>query len=71
MVQLDARLTGDQEVADSNPGGSSRFFRKDSIMKYFLRYSLSSVDSRRTVVSSWRKNVHNTGQPLKRTKPVQ
>ena len=34
MVQLDARPTGDQEVAGSTP---AIFFRGDLIMKYFLR----------------------------------
>ena len=31
------------------------------IMKYFYVHSLPSADSRRAVVSFWRKNVHNTG----------
>ena len=35
--QLDARPTGDQEVAGSTPTGSATFFRGDLIMKYFLR----------------------------------
>ena len=37
MAQLDARPTGDQEVAGSTPAGSATFFRGDLIMKYFLR----------------------------------
>ena len=39
---------------------TSTFFRGDLVMKTFLRpfYSLSSADSRRAVVSYWRKNVH-------------
>ena len=37
VAQLDVRLTGDQEVADSTPAGSATFFRGDLIMKYFLR----------------------------------
>ena len=36
MAHLDARLTGDQEVAGSTPTGSVTFFRRDLIMKYFL-----------------------------------
>ena len=36
VAQLDARPTGDQEVAGSNPVGSATFFREDLIMKYFL-----------------------------------
>ena len=34
---LDARQTGDQEVAGSTPAGSATFFCGDLIMKYFLR----------------------------------
>ena len=37
MAQLDARPTGDQEVAGSTPAGSPALFRRDLIMKYFLR----------------------------------
>ena len=37
VAQLDARLTGDQEVEGSTPAGSATFFRGDLIMKYFLR----------------------------------
>ena len=40
MAQLDARSTGDQEVAVSTPAGSATFFPGDLIMKY---------DSRRAV----------------------
>ena len=36
MAQLDARQTGDQEVADLTPAGSAVYFRGDLIMKYFL-----------------------------------
>ena len=61
MAQLDARLTGDQEVAGSNPVGSATFFLGDFIMKCFLQSFLPSADSRRAFVSFWQKNVHNTG----------
>ena len=37
MAQLDARPTGDQEVAGSTPAGLATFFRGNLIMKYFLR----------------------------------
>ena len=37
MAQLDARPTGDQEVAGSTPAGSATFFRGDLKKKYFLR----------------------------------
>ena len=60
VAQLDARLTGDQEVAGSTPAGSATFFRGDWIKEYFHGHSLPSADSRRAVVSFWRKNVHNT-----------
>ena len=61
VAQLDARPTGDQEVEDSNPAGSATLFRGDLTMKYFL----PPADSRRAVISFWRKNVHNTGKPLR------
>ena len=64
FTQLDARLTGDQEVAGSCPVGSTMFFLWRLIMKYFLRHSLPSANSRRAVVRFWRKNTHNTGLPL-------
>ena len=35
MAQLDARSTGDQEVAGSTPARSATFFHGDLIMKYF------------------------------------
>ena len=34
---LGARSTSDQEDAGSTPAGSTTFFRRDLIMKYFLR----------------------------------
>ena len=37
VAQLDARPTGNQEVAGSTPAGSATFFRGDLLMKYFLR----------------------------------
>ena len=37
MAQLDARLTGDQEVAGLTPAGLAALFGGDLIMKYFLR----------------------------------
>ena len=59
--QLDARPTGDQEVADSTLAGSATFFRGDWLGNIFYGYSLASADSRKAVVSFWRKNVHSTG----------
>ena len=35
MALLDARPTGDQDVAGSSPARSATFFRGDLIMKYF------------------------------------
>ena len=52
-----SRPTGDQGVAGSTPARLAAFLRGDLIMKY----SLPSADSRRAVVSFWRKNVHNAG----------
>ena len=52
VAQLDARPTGDQEVAGLAPAGSATFFRG---------HSLPSAVSRRAVVSFRRKNVHDTG----------
>ena len=37
------------------------FVRGDWSWNIFYNHSLPSADSRRTVVSFWRKNVHNTG----------
>ena len=42
-AQLDAGLTGDQEVAGSTLAGSPTFFHEDFIIKYFLR-SFSPLD---------------------------
>ena len=61
VAQLDARQTGDQEVASSIIAGSATFFRWDWSLKFFYGHSLPSADSRRAIVSFWRKNVHNTG----------
>ena len=43
------------------PPGSATFFRGDWPWNIFYGHSLPSADSRRAVVSFWRKNVHNTG----------
>ena len=60
MAQLDTCLTGDQEVYEKDPWR----VRQHSFMEidheiFFYSHSLSSADSRRAVVSFWRKNVHN------------
>ena len=60
VAQLDARPTGDQKVAGSTPAGSATFFRGDWLWNIFYGQSLRFADSRRAVVSFWRKNVHNT-----------
>ena len=52
------RPTGDQEVAGSTPTEVGNILSRKLIVKYFLR---SFADSRRAVISFWRKNVHNTG----------
>ena len=43
------------------PPRSATFFRGNLSWNIFYGHSLSSADSRRAVVSFWRKNVHNTG----------
>ena len=61
VAQLDACLTGDQEVAGSTPAEVANILLWLLIMNIFYGHSLPSADSRRAVVSfSW-KNVHNTG----------
>ena len=47
------------------PPRSATFFREDWSWNIFYGHSLPSADSRRAVVSFWRKNVHNTGWPLR------
>ena len=59
VAQLDALLTDDQEVAGSTPAGLATFFCGDMIIYFFCGHSFPSADSRRAVVSFWRKNVHN------------
>ena len=44
-----------------HPPRSATFFRGDWSWNIFYGHSLPSADSRRAVVSFWRKNVHNTG----------
>ena len=43
------------------PPRSATFFRGDWSWNIFYGHSLPSANSRRAVVSFWRKNVHNTG----------
>ena len=43
------------------PPRSATFFRGDWSWNIFYGHSLPSADSRRAIVSFWRKNVHNTG----------
>ena len=47
------------------PAGSATFLRGDWSWNIFYGHSLPSADSKRAVVSFWRKNVHNTGYPLR------
>ena len=60
VVQLNARPTGDQEIAGSIPAGSGNILSCRLITKYFLR-SFSSFCWFRAAVSFWRKNVHKYG----------
>ena len=60
MALLDARLTGDQEVAGSTmPDRQYSFVEIDH--EIFSTVILSSADSRKTVVSFWQKNGQSTG----------
>ena len=54
MVQSDASPTGDQEIARTIPAGSGN----NISWNIFYGHSLPSADSRRAVLSFWRKNVH-------------
>ena len=58
MALLDARLSGDQKFAGSSPTGWVTFFVE---IRFFYGHSLPSADSRRAVVSFWRKKVHTSG----------
>ena len=60
MARLDARPTGDQEVAGAVPAESATFIHEID-HKIFYGHSLPCADSRKAVVSFRRKNVHNTG----------
>ena len=44
-----------------SPPRSATFFRGDWSWNIFYSHSLPFADSRRAVVSFWRRNVHNTG----------
>ena len=58
VARLEARPLGMQAAPSSIPK-SATFFRGDVVMKKkFDGHSSSSADSRRAVVSYWRKNVH-------------
>ena len=61
VAQLNARPTGDQQVADSTPAEVGNILSGDWLWNIFYGHSIPSADSRRTVVSFWLKNVHNTG----------
>ena len=56
MAQLDALPTGEQEVTGLIPAGSGNTLSWR--LNIFCVRSLPSADSRRAVVSFWRKNVH-------------
>ena len=48
----------------SPPGRQHSFVEIDHI-EIFSKVTSSSADSRRTVVSFWPKNLHNTSEPLR------
>ena len=61
VAQLDAPLTGDQEVVGSTPAEIGNILSWRLIMKYFLWSFSPFADSRKAAVSFWWKKVHNTG----------
>ena len=61
MAQLDAHLTGDQEVAGSTPvAGQQHTFMTIDHEVFLYGHSLPLADSRWAVVGFWQKNVHYT-----------
>ena len=69
MAQLDARSTGDQEVAgSSSPGRQHSFMEIDHEIFSTVILSLPliqegqlSVSGKRMYTILWQKNMHNTG----------
>ena len=61
VAQLNTRPNGDEEIAGLTPARSAKLFYGDWSWNIFYDYSVPSADSRRAVVSFWKKNVHNTG----------
>ena len=59
VAQLDARLTGNQEVMGSTPARFGSILLWRLITKYFL-WSFPSADSRRVVVISGERMCTNT-----------
>ena len=53
------------------PPGQQQSFVEIWSWNIFYGHSLPSADSRRAVFSFWRKNLHNTGEPLRRLKSAQ
>ena len=60
VAQLELHPTDDQEVAGSILLGRQHFFMEMD-HEIFSAVILSLTDSRKAVVSFWRKNVHYTG----------
>ena len=61
VAELDAGPTGDQRVTSESRRGRQHSFVEIDHKNIFYSHSLPSTDSRRAVVSFWRKNVPNTG----------
>ena len=61
MARLDGHPTGDQEVAVSNLAVSATSFMEIDHEIFSMVIHLPFADSRRAIVSFWRKKVHNTG----------
>ena len=64
-AQLYAHPTGDEEIGGWTPVMFATIFRRALSWNIFCDHSLPSADSRKAVGSLLRKNVHNTGQPLR------
>ena len=61
VAQLDAPSDWRPGGRGSTPAEVGNILSWRLIWNIFYRHSLPSADSRRAVVSFWRKNVHNTG----------
>ena len=71
VAQSDARPTGGQDVTGSSPTGSGNILSWKLIMKYFLRWSSPSADSKRAVCPFLVKECAHVLITAQATKPAQ